>query len=63
MTCTACGRPTTDLTACEGQRLCWRCTNAYLTGAAQDFNAAYYGEQYRYATGTELPVTPKGRLR
>ena len=60
-TCTGCAKPTATLTACEGQRLCRGCTDAYLTGKAQDFNAAYYGETYRFATGTDLPVTPRRR--
>jgi hypothetical protein len=57
--CTQCGRSATNLTACEGQRLCHDCVTTYLTGKSQDFNAAYYGEQYRFATGTDLPVTPR----
>lgn len=61
--CTDCGRPAPNLTACEGGRLCPVCTTAYLTGKAQDFNANYYGERYRYATGADLPLTPRGRLR
>jgi hypothetical protein len=59
--CTDCGRVSATLTPCEGRRLCPPCVSAYLTDASQTFNANHYGEQYRYARGNALPVTPKGR--
>ena len=63
MYCTDCERASATLTPCEGRRLCPSCTSAYLTEASRDFNANYYGEQYRYARGSELPVTPTARGR
>ena len=59
--CTDCERVSATLTPCEGRRLCKACTNAYLDEASQSFNANYYGEQYRYARGNALPVTPSAR--
>ena len=58
MNCTWCETPSEKLTACEGERLCWPCTNEYLDGKIGDQKAAYYGEQYRNTPAGELPVTP-----
>jgi hypothetical protein len=57
--CTWCGQAAARITACERDRLCPRCTDAYLEQALGDMIARYYGEPYRNARGNALPVTPR----
>lgn len=59
--CTWCDRACArwDITPARGDRLCPTCRDAFLEEAVGDWNAAIYGEQFRHARGTDLPVTPR----
>jgi hypothetical protein len=54
--CSRCGA-TGRLTPCEGERLCGTCTTAYLDEKIGDVVAHRFGERYRHARGSDLPVS------